>query len=712
MKKALLIICFLATAKLMFASDVSMSISNSQVGSTSQDVDVRIHIDYITASVVTGVQLSIIYDPAYLAWKGTPTVPSPGVSFQTNGFTAFGSDYQWNTNFAGNLIMTWIDPEYGFGPNPMIIGNGADLIGYWFTYNGALPMGGTSPISFSLTYQLKDGGYVKVVNEIVDQDFSPCSFVGACGGLCSGSIFYPGGPIGKTWTGLGGDLYWNNPGNWAPPGVPTTEDVTINATKAPMVVITGGPASCGALTVAFGAGVQIDPTGSLTTNGTYDNNGQLIITSDAAGGAGSFISNGALNSTLGTGTFSFQRNMGATFPQEVNNGWHLISSPVAGFNSDAIWDYFAEWYSEPTSQYVHLVGTVPCIPAPTYTMPLGQGWGVKFSTNYGGPPYNCPGGTGTIIEFNGPFTSVYTGNQPLPYTAMGSIDPFHWNLLGNPYPSTIDANLTGWGGSIHTFTGVGYVPWAGGLGFNLIAPTQGFMVNTLVNGIFNVTNAMRTHNGTFQKENIADYVELQVSGNGLSDYGFIRFLEEASPGQDQVWDAPKLMSTVDEMPQIYTTNGDNKFSIDARPAASMVPMSFIAGVTGTYTIEAIETSEFQNVVLEDAVTGQQTDLLTGSYTFNYTGVGEVHPFIVHFTPLGTPELAANSINIWAADHNIYVQAPATTGDIVVYNLMGQEVLRTDIEAGLNVIPMTDVNTYYIVKVIGSDITETGKVFIK
>jgi hypothetical protein len=139
-------------------------------------------------------------------------------------------------------------------------------------------------------------------------------------------------------------------------------------------------------------------------------------------------------------------------------------------------------------------------------------------------------------------------------------------------------------------------------------------------------------------------------------------------------------------------------------------MGFVANGAGTYTIEAIETSEFANVVLEDGLTFVQTDLLNGSYTFNYTE-GE-YPFVIHFTPLGTPEHDANSINIWAANQTIYVQAPATNGDIVVYNMMGQEVVKTAIQPGLNVIPMENVNTYYIVKVLGSDITETGKVFIK
>ena len=54
----------------------------------------------------------------------------------------------------------------------------------------------------------------------------------------------------------------------------------------------------------------------------------------------------------------------------------------------------------------------------------------------------------------------------------------------------------------------------------------------------------------------------------------------------------------------------------------------------------------------------------------------------------------------------------TNGEIVIVNMMGQEIVRTDIATGINVIPINDVNSYYIVKVIGSEAVKTGKVYIK
>jgi hypothetical protein len=298
-----------------------------------------------------------------------------------------------------------------------------------------------------------------------------------------------------------------------------------------------------------------------------------------------------------------------------------------------------------------------------------------------------------------------------------------WNMVGNPYPSGLDVDAMTFGAntiqSTYFFDGcVGnYVYWtkgAPGMGTtnsSIMAPTMGFFVETTGPDNLAVNDAMRAHNADwFWKSDVSNLLKIQATGNEKSDVLLVRFSDDATNGMDMQGDARKLFASTEGLAQIYTTFGDLQFAINSLPSTESVPMGFKANGSGTYTIEAIETSEFDNVVLEDLSNGVQTDLLAGSYTFDYTS-GE-HGFVIHFTPLGTRELAANSINIWAANQTIYVQAPATKGDIAVYNMMGQVVVKTAIVPGLNEIPMNTSNTYYIVKVLGSDVTETGKVFIK
>jgi hypothetical protein len=246
-----------------------------------------------------------------------------------------------------------------------------------------------------------------------------------------------------------------------------------------------------------------------------------------------------------------------------------------------------------------------------------------------------------------------------------------------------------------------------------MSPGVGFFVEYTAAGDFDVTNADRAHAADwFWKSEVSDMVRLQASGNDKSDELIVRFSSESTPGMDMQGDARKLLAETEGLPQIYTTNGGLMFAINSLPATTVVPVGFTSVTSGTYTIEATETSEFENVVLEDKLLGVQTDLLTSAYSFDYAAGESADRFLLHFTALGTPELEANSINIWSADKKIFVQAPQVNGDIAVYNMMGQQMVRTEIEPGLNVIPMQEVNAYFVVKVFTSKNAVTGKVFVK
>jgi hypothetical protein len=344
---------------------------------------------------------------------------------------------------------------------------------------------------------------------------------------------------------------------------------------------------------------------------------------------------------------------------------------------------------------------------------------MKFQQEYAG---QCgAGGTGTVIEFSGAAGDVHTGAVPGPFTASGPVAE-HWNLMGNPYYSALDADLMAlsWPGGLNTSiyqyddASLDFVEWSLATPNvnDIIAPTQGFFVSATAGGTLTLDNTMRVHGGMFMKSEVDNLLGLQASGNGLDDKMYIRFMEEATADFDGNWDAYKLLSANEEIPQIYTTTAGDNLAIDARPATDMVPMEFVAGTNGTYTIEAIETSNFSEITLEDVANEVFTNLLTDSYTFDYT-TGEAHNFIIHFGPLGVNDNLAGNVNIWSNEHKIYVQTSTTDrGDIVVYNMMGQEVVRTDIAPGLNTIPMTEVNTYYVVKVLTSDNAVTGKVYIK
>jgi hypothetical protein len=535
-------------------------------------------------------------------------------------------------------------------------------------------------------------------------------------------------PTGKTWNGSISNSWYQDPGNWTPAGTPTaTDDVTIPA-GTPFSPVIGGNLEfeTNNLTIDMGASLTLDFGGYLTTNGDLVNNGTFTILSEESAPpfpqAGSYINKAGIS---GTGQFNVSRDIACTgtLPGSASpDGWHYISAPLDGFTTDDMPNYFINAWNQGTGNWEHYnmnPYTNPCETYPTTGLATTSAWSINEDLTY--PDPNCPGlpaGVGTTIDFTSDAAGVHTGTytRNLGYAADGYK---MYDLVGNPYPSGLELSDIVWGTntmqSVYLWLGCSgdYFEWTPAMGSQPIGVNQGFFVRTTgAGGSIEFNDAERVHGGLgLTKSAVSNLLTLRASGNDLSDLLNVRFMDDMTAGIDLNGDAYKLFSETEGLPQIYTLAGADKLAINALPATNMVPMGFTANGSGTYTIDAIETSDFANVVLEDMENGVQTDLLTSSYSFNYTT--GVHNFRIHFTPLGTIDNLADNITISAENHNIYVNVPGSVrGDIAVYNMMGQEVVRVDMNPGLNTIPMQDVNTYYIVKVISDAAAKTGKVFIR
>lgn len=525
------------------------------------------------------------------------------------------------------------------------------------------------------------------------------------------------------WTGAADDGDWWNPANWDDGNVPLDgDDVTIPVLgKATYPTISGGLVTTGTLTIAAAASLTIDWDGELTTNGLFTNDGAFTILSDGTSGySGTYIDGAGV---AGAGMFYFERYipcLGVLPGTPDPYGWHYLSAPIDGLTSDDLPEYFINVWDQPTGNWQQYSTGVPCTPWPTTPLNAGEVWSVNVDLLYPYPA--CPGSApavGPTVVFDGFAADVHTGtyNTPLGYGAAG----FQmWNLVANPFPSGLDLNTITWGPN--TVAGAAlwdgcpgnYLYWSPATGPYSMPVGNGFFVETTAADVFTVDNSNRAHGADFYyKEDITSLLTLEATGDGTSDILHVRFMENTTPGFDNNGDFHKLFATTEGLAQIYTVAGDHQLAINALPATEVVPMGFTANSSGTYTIGAIETSEFTEVYLIDLVTGESTDLLNASYTFEYTLGDDANRFEIHFGALGIGDNAANAVSIWSSDNKVYVQTATTDrGDIVVYNMMGQEVVRTDIAPGLNIIPMDEVNTYYVVKVLTNDKAVTGKVYIK
>jgi PKD repeat protein len=481
-----------------------------------------------------------------------------------------------------------------------------------------------------------------------------------------------------------------------PAGATTWTGTTSNAWSLCSNWTNGIPAP--ATDVTIPAGLTNYPT--LTAAGACND----IFLGSTIAGTATLLDNSNLT-VNGTATVERYYASGATWPVvPPDDEWHLISSPISNAQAGIYNSYYLQWFEEGLG-----LGTWHDIITVTDPMNPLQGYALYVPSD--GMTFNYIG-------------NLNTGIVTIPVSAHG-LDPLHWNLLGNPYPSSLDWDLVQplnisnmWTGAVYYLdqaTGA-YLSYNAGVGAGsrYVPPEQGFFVAIKAEpNVFTVNNSMRTHTGgsNYYKAEFDNLLVLEAAGNNYSDAAYLRFDATATPEVDY-FDAFKLFtSTNPYLPQLYTMGGNN-LSINVLPETEMVPAGFKAGVPGEYTINIKDVTGMPNVVLEDIVTGIKTDLLNGSYTFNYNLNDPDNRFIIHFTPLGVSENPVDLVNIYSSQKDVYVNVPLNTiGDIVIYNLMGQEVTRTRINGVLNKVTLAE-SAYYVVKVMSDESVVTKKVFVK
>jgi hypothetical protein len=482
------------------------------------------------------------------------------------------------------------------------------------------------------------------------------------------------------WTGAVSSV-WENGDNWNTLVTPhSAASVVIPITTNDPIISTA--VIVDNLILQSETSLTIDPEGTLTVDGDLLNEeGQsgLIITSSAAG-TGSLIHHSA--------------NVPATSQRYVPGepeAWHILSSPMvaqeisgnftpSGTYADGTGYDFYAWYEQDTS-WVYLLNTEF---APT--------WNEVNGGNY----FNI--GTGYLVSYQAAnptlnFEGVLnTGNINITITNSAlSGDPFGANLIGNPYPSSIDWKAaTGWGRSDLEQSSGGYDIWIwndaaynygvfnsasandeGTLGVGrFIAPNQGFFVLAEQSGTITMNNDIRTHQGSDNwlksTKLFTDIIFLAVESNENlgTDEIMIGLEKEITPGG-----TPKRFSFVTEAPSLFVPkNGQFYSAISGNDTdkSPVVPVSFKAGKNGNYSLNVIFENDFiQMALLHDKVIGIKHDFkLNPKYEFSADSDENVARFILQLIPgeFGDPheELPAR---VYTYDGVVFIDLRMIDGDV-------------------------------------------------
>ncbi|MCD4698765.1 MAG: T9SS type A sorting domain-containing protein, partial [Bacteroidales bacterium] len=470
----------------------------------------------------------------------------------------------------------------------------------------------------------------------------------------------------------------------------------------------------------------ITSSGDLTINSTktLTVNGDFTIGSDNTG-TGSFIDIGTVSYTSAT----VERYL-------TQNQWHFIGMPVSAASTSVFYlplgsDIYLKTHIESTNAWGSLITSGDLL--------FGRGYACWVDDNVN---------QDETIEFSG---TLNTGNYStgtggfydLQYTTPSSPPPYTgYNLISNPYPSAIVADIGTWtksniDNSIWVWTGApgsgNYMYWNGTDGTNtegwgtlsggIVPSMQAFFVKANnSNPSLTIPQSDRTHNSQsyYKDSGRPNSIRLDVIGNEYQDAIFVCFNEQATNGYDGEYDVRKIYG-LDEAPQLYSIIPEDILSINSLSELNeyrIVPLGFECDALAVFTIEASEIESFEEFItiyLEDIKEGTLHNLSNNPlYTFTHEIGDDPARFLLHFgEPNGYNEPGEQSVRIYSNEDIVYVHQPAgLQADIVICNIMGQEIKREKVNNNELVrMKVANGTGYYVVKVKTSTQLFTQKVFI-
>lgn len=471
--------------------------------------------------------------------------------------------------------------------------------------------------------------------------------------------------------------------------------------------------------------LEVKTGGQLTVGNKLDvlSTGQLNLKSTSSV-TGSLIVDGA-----STGNVTMERY----FPGASLQNWHMVAGPMtnmaisgSGFDPGDDDDFYA-WNEPSPGTWVN------------YKVTTGD---LTFAGVNGGD--NFAPGKGYLVAYNlenptKTFTgTLNSGNQPFILKNSGSKDWTYttgWNLLGNPYSSSIDWNLATRNQFQDEFAyvydpnkggGEGFVNINGASSPAYIAPNQGFFVIAKPeshNQTFTFTNAIQAHGGAYMKADTDEQkMVLRLSDEQYYDEIQLRLSTQSTYNRDRE-DAIKMYSFNPVVPQLLSYSADLiPLAVNTIPQAGTeksISLGIRAPKAGAYTLSISEMNQpfsSNGIYLEDLLLNSWHKLSESVYSFTSQEGDISDRFVIHFGVVGIeqPTSTNDIIQLWTADHTIcLLNSTNLEGKVSVVNMYGQKVFEAPLNRNVNQqINLMAPAGYYIVNIVTKNGVVNKKVYLK
>lgn len=501
---------------------------------------------------------------------------------------------------------------------------------------------------------------------------------------------------------------WEHYGNWdrGVPGPGT--DVTVPEGKFTSI---NSSAVCQNLTIEKLGAMTVSDGGELSVAGNF------TIRSEIDGAGSAIFSAGSVSIS---GETRIERLISG-----ASSSWHLISSPVEGQQVTGAFTPAGSW-PDGSGYDCYLWHE----PSRTWMNRKAETWSSVNDGNLFIP------GRGYLVayqEANPLKTFIGTPNAGLfriPLTNSGSGIYSRTNLAGNPYPSAIDwKSASGFdksdldedengGSSIYIYNhdagnyGVYSDAMLGDGGTNgvsrYIPQSQGFFViarqGLLGPGLLVNDDCRIHHSQIWMKKSGGSQWLFRVTRNGSrgKDEVLVEFGHDGS-----LKGLPKWNSFEEDMPSLaFLLYGKNYSALFASEVGFLpnLELLFQPGTSGEYLFEAFLNGDPLELLLEDRLTGQMTDLVQHPfYTFQAASGQDPNRFVlrsrVDDVARTTEKPAFLLIREESCIKLIPVDGHHFTGKVAVYNLLGQQQFYKEVVSVREVlIPSFEIHGIALIRI--------------
>jgi hypothetical protein len=454
-------------------------------------------------------------------------------------------------------------------------------------------------------------------------------------------------------------LDWGTATNWSGAIVPTAADNVVLLSDSGHLVISS-------TTQAVSNDLFVNTPSSLTIN----SGGSLIV------------------SGTSTGNVTYKRILTAFAGN--SNGWHLVTSPLAGETFDIDW---ASSNEIATGSNANLgVATYNTTGIPSKWAYLQSPNGSTASTS--GIGYSMKRSTTGTVSFTGTINTNDVNGRSISATDNG------FNLLGNPYTAFMSSetfladNLNLNQNQIWTWThSNGYRARIKASDF-ILSPGQGFFVQATSGSTVNFAESNQYSGAdNFQKSSKSEINLFVRDAEITRGAELLYFDNNVTTDFDNGFEG-ELFAGVSHALAIYSDllSGSNgkKYQVQSLPKADMEQMIVTLGVIAeqgkeiTFTAEALNLPTDVKVYLEDRVTNTITRLDEANSSYKVTlndalnGTGRFYLQTKTSGVLSTNDIVLKNINVFSTNINTLkiVGLPYGNTKIKLSNLLGKQLMQT------------------------------------